>query len=106
MLSPSISSLFLGTNLATAKFSSLLMPFDRSPGRNVHFYDASSPDIVLGGLIQNGSVTEANFLDMCEILLVTETPYQVRERDSRQLVTRINTPLEPGHYDIYCDSKC
>lgn len=59
------------------------MPIDRSLGRNVHFYNASMP---LGGLIQNGSVTEANFLDMVEILLITEASVRVRERTSGHMV--------------------
>ncbi|KAI5791713.1 HNH endonuclease-domain-containing protein [Peziza echinospora] len=81
------------------------MPFDRSFGRNVHFYDASVPDITLGGLFQNGSVTEANFLAMLDILLITETPIRVQERGSgHNIITRTNTPLGLGEYDVYCDS--
>ncbi|RPB21781.1 hypothetical protein L211DRAFT_840415 [Terfezia boudieri ATCC MYA-4762] len=38
------------------------MPIDRSLGRNVQFYDAASPEVALRGMIQNGSVTEGNFL--------------------------------------------
>jgi len=51
------------------------MPSNRSLGRNVHFYDATVPDVALGGLIQNGSVTEVNFLDYLWILLVLELLY-------------------------------
>ncbi|KAI5783169.1 hypothetical protein DFH27DRAFT_592696 [Peziza echinospora] len=47
------------------------MPIDRSVGRNVHFYDATSPNNALGGFIQNGSVMQVNFLGMLGILLVT-----------------------------------
>ncbi|RPB29518.1 hypothetical protein L211DRAFT_832221 [Terfezia boudieri ATCC MYA-4762] len=81
------------------------MPIDRSLGRNVQFYDATSPGDALGGLIQNGSVTEANFLDMLAILLITKTPIRVQERDSGHIVMRTNTRLEAGHYDVYCDSR-
>lgn len=35
------------------------MPINRSLGRNVRFYNALKPSVALGGLIQNGSVTEA-----------------------------------------------
>ena len=55
------------------------MPADRSLDRNVQFYDARSPGDTLGGLIQNDSVTEANFLEMLGILLITEPPIRVRE---------------------------
>ena len=82
------------------------MPVDRSSGRNVQFYDATSPEATLGGMIQNGSVTEGNFLDILGILLITQSPIQVRERDSGHIVTTTNTRLEAGHYDIYCGSKC
>lgn len=81
------------------------MPIDRSLGRNVHFYDASVPDVSLGGLIQNGSVTEANFLDMLSIILVTNTPIRVQGRTSGHIVTRTNSRVESGEYDIYCDSR-
>jgi len=40
--------------------------------RNVTFYDAASPNVALGGLVHNGSITEANFLDMLEFVLVVE----------------------------------
>ncbi|KAH8147936.1 uncharacterized protein LAJ45_08037 [Morchella importuna] len=80
------------------------MPIDRSLGRNVHFYDASVPDVSLGGLIQNGSVTEANFLDMLSIILVTNTPIRVQGRTSGHIVTRTNSRVESGEYDIYCDN--
>lgn len=41
---------------------------------NVHFYDASNPTVVLGGLRQNGSVTREDFIEMLAILFITETP--------------------------------
>ena len=56
------------------------MPLNRSLGRNIHFYDSTVPDVALGGFIQNGSVTEANFLDFLSILLVTAAPLRVREK--------------------------
>ncbi|KAF8454787.1 HNH endonuclease-domain-containing protein [Terfezia claveryi] len=79
------------------------MLIDRLLGRNVQFYNATSPEVALGGLIQNGSVTEANFLDMLEILLITEMPIRVHKRDSGHIITRTNTRLEAGHHDVYCD---
>jgi len=80
------------------------MASNRVLGRNVHFYDATVPDVALGGLVQNGSVTEANFLDYFGILLVTETsPVSVRERTSGHIVAKTTERLEPGEYDIYCD---
>jgi len=81
------------------------MPPNRSLGRNVHFYDATIPDVALGGFIQNDSVTEANFLDFLFILLVTAAPLRVRERDSGHIVVMTNNRLELGEYDICCDGR-
>ncbi|RPB27123.1 hypothetical protein L211DRAFT_856010 [Terfezia boudieri ATCC MYA-4762] len=70
----------------------------------IKFYNATLPGDDLG-LIQNGSVTEANFLEMLGILLITETPIQVQERGSGHIVTRANNQIEPGEYDVYCDKN-
>ncbi|KAG0636523.1 hypothetical protein HOY80DRAFT_977166 [Tuber brumale] len=76
----------------------------RSVGRNVTFCNAAEPDMALGGLVQNGSITEANFLDILGILLVsTEGPLRVQERISSHIVERTDVPLKTGVYDIYCE---
>ena len=77
------------------------MPIDRSADRNIHFFDDANPDVCLGGLIQNGSVTEANFLDMVGIIVLTEGPVQIRERTSGRVVMRTNEPLGLGEYNIF-----
>lgn len=82
------------------------MPSDRSLGRNVHFYDATSPEVPLGGMIQNGSVTENVFLVILGILLISQAPLRVQERTSGHTVTTTNNPLQPGEYNIYCDGRC
>jgi hypothetical protein len=74
------------------------MPIDRFLGRNVQFYDATSPEVPLGGIIQNGSITENNFLDMLGILLISQTPLRVQERTSGHVVTTTDNPLKPGDY--------
>ncbi|KAG0128889.1 hypothetical protein HOY82DRAFT_580006 [Tuber indicum] len=69
------------------------MSINRSLSRNVSFYDATHPDVALGGLAQNGSITEANFRNILGTLLVVDgSPLRARERISRV-------------YDIYCDSS-
>jgi len=83
------------------------MPTDRSLPRNISFYDATHPDAALGGFLQNGSVTEANFLDILAILLVIEgSPIRVQERASSHIVSRTDVPLETGVYDIYSEGMC
>ncbi|KAF8433827.1 hypothetical protein BGX38DRAFT_1251630 [Terfezia claveryi] len=74
------------------------MPIDRSLGRNVQFYDAISSDVALGGMIQNGSVTEGKFLDILGILFITETPIRVQERSLGHIVMKTNTRLENGGF--------
>jgi len=44
------------------------MSLNRSLLRNVSFHDATKPDEVLGGFVQNGSITEETFLDILGIL--------------------------------------
>ncbi|KAG0127466.1 hypothetical protein HOY82DRAFT_586872 [Tuber indicum] len=81
------------------------MSQNRSLLRNVTFYDATNPEEALGGLAQNGSITEANFLDMLGILLVVDgSPLRVQERISSHIVSRTDVPLKTGVYDIYCDA--
>ncbi|KAG0636510.1 HNH endonuclease-domain-containing protein [Tuber brumale] len=81
------------------------MSSDRLQDRNVHFYDATDPDgDVLGGLIQNGSVTEASFLQMLGILLIVPAPIHVQHRTSGKLVSETNNRLPIGTYDVYCES--
>ncbi|KAF8429545.1 hypothetical protein EV426DRAFT_581777 [Tirmania nivea] len=41
---------------------------------------------------------------MLGILLVPEIAIRVQERVSSHVVSRANSRLEPGEYDIYCDS--
>ena len=68
----------------------------------VHFYDATKPDDALGGLIQNGSVTEGNFLQMLRIVLVTEAPVRVQHRTSGEIVSMSDSRLQIGIYDVSC----
>jgi len=82
------------------------MSLNRSLPRNVTFHDATKPDETLGGFVQNGSITEENFLDILGILLVIEDPIRVQERTSSHIVSRTGMPLQTGVYDIYCDCMC
>ena len=81
------------------------MASNRIHFRNVQFYDGSDPDILLGGLVQNGCVTERNFLQMLGVVLVTEAPIRVQHRTSGQIVTISDSDLQVGIYDVYCNSE-
>ena len=83
------------------------MSTDRSDPRSVSFYDSTRPDVALGGFVQNGSITEANFLDILAIVLVVEgSPIRVQERISSHIVSRTDVPLKKGAYKIYSESMC
>lgn len=81
-------------------------PVVPADGRNVHFYNGSTGDL-LGGIFQNGAVTEANFIDMLNILLVASRPFSIKARRSGHsmrsghTISRTNQPLVPGAYDVY-----
>ena len=76
---------------------------NRSEGRNVFFYSENDPKVVLGGLIQNGSVTCSNFLFMLAMLIVLELPsslFIVVHRESGNQLEESEDPLPTGSYDI------
>ncbi|KAG0639916.1 hypothetical protein HOY80DRAFT_1015685 [Tuber brumale] len=82
------------------------MPLNRAVPRNVSFYDATHTNVALGGFLQNGSITEANFLDILGIILVVDGyPLRVQGRISGHTVCRTDVSLQPGVYDIYCDAS-
>jgi len=83
------------------------MSTSRSLPRNVSFYDATHLDVALGGFVQNGSITEENFLDILGMLpIIEEGPIRVQERMSSHIVSRTGMPLQAGVYDIYCECMC
>lgn len=80
-------------------------------GRNVHFFDGSTGDM-LGGLFQNGSITQANFIHMLSIVLVIVPNPHIEPASfaalgsftvemAGQTISQTNKPLTPGDYKIY-----
>jgi hypothetical protein len=64
---------------------------DRAAWRNIHFYEASTGDM-LGGTFQLDSMTEANFLTILgQILLLVEGPWTVKNRSSGQTIEQPKT---------------
>ncbi|KAG0132665.1 HNH endonuclease-domain-containing protein [Tuber indicum] len=75
---------------------------NRALPRNVSVYDDTNPKEALGGLVQNGSITEANFLDILGILLVVDAgSLRVQEKISNRMVCGTDVPLKIGIYDIH-----
>ncbi|KAF8460422.1 hypothetical protein BDZ91DRAFT_798916 [Kalaharituber pfeilii] len=66
----------------------------------VEYDQAKEDDPALGGLVQNGWVTEQNFLQMLAIILVVEALIRVQRRLSGHIVSTLNSSLETGIYDI------
>ncbi|KAF8246557.1 hypothetical protein K440DRAFT_602229 [Wilcoxina mikolae CBS 423.85] len=81
------------------------LPLNRSYFRNVRFFDEATPDDILGGLVQNGSLTEKNFLVMLDIVLVTTAPIRVSAKDTGRVVSIVDTRLDVRDYLISCKSK-
>jgi len=80
------------------------MSINRALPRNVSFYDAAHPEVALGGFVQNGSITEANFLEFLSIILVLKPgPLDVKARKSNHIVSRTQVSLQIGIYDVYSD---
>ena len=82
-----------------------MAPPDRSLDRNIHFSDERNPDAILGGLIQNGSVTERNFLSMLKIVLITTSPIRVYAKATGTPVLQADIPLQLGDYIVACNGK-
>jgi hypothetical protein len=78
----------------------------RSHFRNVRFFDEANPDVVLGGLVQNGSVTEKNFLVMLDnVLVATTAPIRVSAKDTGRVVSMVDTRLDAGDYMLSCEGR-
>ncbi|KAF8535463.1 HNH endonuclease-domain-containing protein [Trichophaea hybrida] len=77
----------------------------RSHFRNVRFFDEANPDVVLGGLVQNGSITERNFLTMLGIVLVTTAPIHVSAKDTGRVILAVDTCLDVGDYLVSCEDE-
>ncbi|KAJ9270606.1 hypothetical protein DTO212C5_3395 [Paecilomyces variotii] len=77
------------------------MSNDRTAWRNVFIYDGST-GTSLGGVRQNGSITEAVFLWMLTyVLLPSNHALRVISRTTQQPLFPTNSPLRTGDYDVY-----
>ncbi|RPA96609.1 hypothetical protein L873DRAFT_1694160 [Choiromyces venosus 120613-1] len=61
------------------------MPPNHSHPHNISFHNVTHPDVALGGLVQNGSITEANILDILGILSLRGVLYMFK-RASRAIL--------------------
>lgn len=78
------------------------MPNNRSGGRNVHIYNASTPGYpAIGGLCQKGMITKAMFFDMMAIIVATQpSSYTIFHRESASLLQKGPDLVQQGNYEI------
>ena len=81
------------------------MPPDRAAWRNLSLYEAATGNL-LGGLCQNGSFTESNFISALDtVLLIASDDWTVVNRSSGMTVRHTASVIQPGVYDVYSRSK-
>jgi hypothetical protein len=84
---------------------STIPPIDRSACRNVHIYDDNDRTTVLGGLILNPGVTNANFYAMIRIFVEFERRTFSLRNQSGIEIQKDHRPLQPGNYYIITSGK-
>ena len=76
---------------------------DRSAGRTLFIYRATGDNEQLGGLANTQGITNKNFHDMLEIILVFSSPYTLTLADD--IVPKDDAQLQPGNYYVDGESK-
>ncbi|KAL7625910.1 hypothetical protein AAE478_005134 [Parahypoxylon ruwenzoriense] len=71
----------------------------RALARDVFFYDLRDPSDLLGGLVLNHGVTNANFYAMIGIVLVISSIYSL-QNDKGETLPQDSQPLLPGKYFV------
>lgn len=74
----------------------------RALGRDVFFYDLRDPSTLLGGLVLNPGVTNANFYSMINIILIITSTYSL-QNDNSETLPQDSQPLLPGNYFVVTD---
>jgi hypothetical protein len=88
----------------TSTFPATMPPINRSRGRNVHIYDVNKRDVVLGGLILFGGVTNANLYFMVEIFIIFMGPFFIQDETGTR-IRENDCPLLPGNYYVVATGK-
>jgi hypothetical protein len=84
---------------------STMPPIDRSADRNVHIYNDNDRTTVVGGLILNPGVTNANFYAMIRIFVELERRAFSLRNQSGIEIQKDHQPLQPGNYYIITSGK-
>ena len=80
-------------------------PRNRSSSRDIHIFDASDRDSLIGGLILTAGVTNANLYTMIEIFVIFNGEYILRN-ESDTTIEKDDSLLLPGNYFINSPRKC
>jgi hypothetical protein len=76
-----------------------MAPHNRSKGRNVQLYNKEDRDTVIGGLRLTSGITNANFYEMVEIIIIFKDTFLVRGENGIT-IPKDDSPLQPGDYFI------
>lgn len=77
------------------------MALDRTIDRDLHLYDGTDRQTLLGGLVVTHGMTNANFYSMVGILLLTGAPGLLSIQDANFVVLERNDhALLPGDYYV------
>ena len=77
---------------------------DRSAGRTVFIYRATGDNKQLGGLVNTRGITNKNFHDMLEIILVFRSSYTLTLAGG-YIVPKDGAPLQSGNYYVDGESQ-
>ena len=104
----------IGVILATKTFSNIALCNHNSAkmshvgvsalARNVFFYDLRDPSTLLGGLVLNHGVTNANLYSMIGVVLIISDSYSL-QNDSSETLPQDSQPLLPGNYFVVTNGK-
>ena len=75
------------------------MASNRAVGRNIHLYGARDNTSALGGLLLTTGMTNKNFYQMVEILLILETSFFLQDEPGTKVEVN-DDPLLPGNYYV------
>lgn len=82
------------------------MPGNRSLARDIFIWDLNSDNedrIPLGGLVLTAGMTNTDFRQMLDILLLTSSDCLIQNQDG-DTILRDDQPLRPGHYTVIADT--
>lgn len=78
--------------------------FNRSAGRNLHLFNSTDKDTVIGGLILTNGVTNSLLYAMVEIIVVFSGEFTL-QNEEKTTILRDDAQVVPGDYFIHAAGK-